>query len=240
MKVDFFARWVRILRVPPLRILLEDMYYLGVLSLPVMLLVAGFAGMTSAIEFYNTFNKIGGTYTVGIFITYAALRELGPLLAAAVVAGKGAAMLTSMIAYMKYSGQIKALESMGINPLFYVVSPAIWAGIIITPLMVIISDFTIITSSLITYVWQLHGSIGTFYKNFVDYSDFKDLIYGLMKGGVFGFLLGIISSIAGLRSKGSQEGIGNATRIAVVYIIIAVLVTDVVLSLIFYGSMYIR
>ncbi len=242
MKTDyFFSRVAKIfLKVPPVNILLEDMYYLGVLSLPILLIVAAFAGMTSAIEFYDTFNKIGGTYTVGIFITYAALRELGPILAAAVVAGKGGAMLTSMIAYMKDSGQIKAMEAMGVNPYFYVVAPGIWAGIIITPLMVIISDFTIVAASLITYVWQLHGSIGTFYKNFFDYSSITDLTNGVIKGIVFGLIIGVVSSYLGLKARRGAEGIGNATRIAIVYMIILVLVANVILSLIFYGRMYIR
>ncbi len=242
MKVIDSFRGLRrtFLRVPPVDILLEDMYYLGVLSLPVLVLVASFAGMTSAIEFYDTFNKIGGTYTVGIFITYAALRELGPVLAAAVVAGKGGAMLTSMIAYMKDSGQIKALESLGINPYFYVVAPGVWAGMIITPIMVILSDFFIIVASLITYVFQLHGSIGTFYKNFLDYSSMTDITNGIIKGVAFGIAIGLIAGALGLKSEGGAEGIGRATRLAIVYMIIAVLIVNVVLSLIFYGGMYLR
>ncbi len=238
--IGFLKRWLKILTTPPTEIIVEDMYYLGVLSLPVLLIVAAFAGMTSAIEFYDTFNKIGGTYTVGIFITYAALRELGPVLAGAVVAGKGGAMLTSMIAYMKDSGQIRALESLGVNPYFYVVGPAIWAGIIVTPLMVVISDFTIIATSLITYVFQLHGSTGTFYKNFIDYSSITDLFNGVIKGVFFGLIIGIISSYTGLNAEEGPEGIGNATRRAIVYIIIWILIANVTLSLIFYGSMYIR
>ena len=224
--------------IPSFNKTIDSMYYLGVNSLPVLIIVSAFAGMTSAIQFYNTFNKIGGTYTVGIFITYAALRELGPIMAAAVVAGKGGAQLASNISFMKDSSQIKAMEALAIDPVKYILSPNIWAAIIITPIMVIISEISMILASLITYVYQLNGSLGTFYKNFIDYSSFSDVTNGLIKGLVFGLIIGIVTGIIGLTSKRGPEGVGTATRKAIVLIIIFSLVANTILSIFFYGVKY--
>jgi len=242
MKKNIYGK--QILRVfftiPYFNSTIESMFYLGVNTLPVLIIVSAFAGMTSAIQFYSTFNKIGGTYTVGIFITYAALRELGPIMAAAVVAGKGGALLTSNISFMKDTSQIKAMESLAIDPVKYILAPNIWAAIIITPIMVVISAITMIIASLITYIYQLNGTLGTFNKNFIDYSSMTDLTNGLIKGVTFGIIIGIVTGIIGLTSKKGPDGVGGATRKAIVLIIIFSLIANTILSIIFYGGKYFR
>lgn len=219
---------------PPARIL-EEAYRIGVQSLLIVCAVAFFIGSTIALQGYYAFREFGGQDMVGIFVALACVREMGPIVAGAMVAAKAGTAMAAAIATMRVKGQIDALEVMAVNPLRYLVAPRLIASLIALPLLVVCADFVSVLAGYLVSVWQLGVNGGTFIDNVTAYVGMRDVFFGMIKGMVFGALICLLSCYQGYYSQPGPEGVGRATNRAVVSVCVVCIIVNYLLSELMYG-----
>lgn len=231
--VDWFAACA--LRTPPPGRVIEEAYRIGVKSLPVLLTISVFVGTNLALQGYNAFVPLGGQRLVGMFVALAGIRELAPIIAAAMVASKAGTEMASQIAVMKTREQIDALEVMAVNPLWWLVTPRLYGIILVMPALTVISIFTTVTASYLTATIQL-GLNGAVFLQFArDATSGFDLMTGVIKGFLFGIVICFVSTYCGFASKKGPEGVGQATNAAVVISSVVCVSLNYLVSQVLYG-----
>jgi phospholipid/cholesterol/gamma-HCH transport system permease protein len=214
-----------------IRLTIEQLYFIGVLSLLIILMSALFIGMVVGLQGYNTLNKFGASQQLGQLVALSVVRELGPVVTALLFAGRAGSALTAEIGLMKSTEQLSALEMMGVDPMDHVISPRFWGGVISMPLLaVIFSTIAIWGGYLVGVVWlKIDG--GTFWGIMQSSVDFyTDVLNGIIKSVVFGFVIIWIALFQGYTTIPTAEGIGRATTRTVVYASLAVLGLDFILT----------
>ncbi len=171
---------------------------------------------------------------VGIFVALAGLREMAPIVAGSMVGAKSGSEITSVLANMRISRQIDALEIMAIDPIWYLVTPKLIAIIFVLPLLSIISGFCVCASGYLVSIYQLDISRSTFITHASRFIFFRDFSIGAFKGFSFGIIICIICTFFGYTSKPGPEGVGNATNKAVVFSCISCIIANYFLTEIFY------
>ena len=233
----FVADWGRgcLLRRPPPGRTVEEAYRIGVQSLPVLLTISVFVGTNLSLQGYNAFVPLGGQHLVGMFVALAGVRELAPIIAAAMVASKAGTEMASQIAVMKTRDQIDALEVMAVNPAWYLVTPRFYGILLVMPALTVIAIAVTISSSYLVAVYQL-GLNGSEFLGFVRSSTHGfDLIAGLIKGVVFGAVICLVSTFCGFASRKGPEGVGQATNAAVVISSVICVSLNYLVSQVLYG-----
>jgi phospholipid/cholesterol/gamma-HCH transport system permease protein len=217
---------------PPIysRLILGQMVRIGYYSLPVVGLTAFFTGGVLALQIYLGGNRFGAEAIVPQVVVLAVTRELGPVIAGLMIAGRVAAAIAAEIGTMKVTEQIDALTTLATNPVKYLVVPRIVAAVISMPILTAIGDSIGVMGGYAVSVYTLDFNGTGYLKNTVDFARSEDVISGLIKAAVFGFIVALMGCYHGFNSKGGAQGVGNATTNAVVGSSILILAADYVLT----------
>lgn len=217
------------------KIIFEQLYVLGVRSLPLILIISIFVGAVSAWQAAYQFKFIGAPLRfLGQAVGKAVVIELAPVLSAIVFAGRVGAGITAELGTMKVTEQIDALESMGINPIRYLVMPRILTTTLMVPFLVIFANFIAIMGALLVSVLGVAVSSETFLLGFKDSFQLMDFINGLIKAGVFGFIIGLVGCYEGFKTEGGAQGVGHATTASVVISMVLILVFNFIFAVILF------
>ncbi len=208
----------------------EQMYYVGVKSTLIVFLTSIFVGMVEALQIYHGFHKFGADDMIGYTVAVSLGRELAPVLTALMIVARNVSAMAAELGTMKVTQQIDALEVMAVNPINFLVAPRIIAMTIMLPALVIISNAVGNIGGYLVGVNILNLNPTAYIKNIQIYIDLSDLTYGLIKAGVFGFIVSLIGCYMGLNTDGGAKGVGNSTTKAVVAASISVLVADYFLT----------
>lgn len=212
-------------------LLTRQVFSAGVLSLPIILFSALFVGMVLGLQAYTNLVEFGAETAVGTFVALSLVRELGPVVSALLFAGRAGSALTAEIALLKTTEQLDSLALLGVDPLRRVIAPRFWAGFYSLPLLSLIFSAVAILGGYLVAVKWLGLDEGSFWSNMQQSVHFKeDIMNGVYKSIVFGFVCTWIAVYQGYASIPTSEGIGNATTRTVVYSSLAVLALDFVLT----------
>ncbi len=219
----------KLLKTFPL--LIAEIYSVGVLSLIIIIVSGLFIGMVVGLQGYNTLNKFSAAAQLGQLVALSVTRELGPVVTALLFAGRAGSALTAEIGLMKATEQLSAMEMMGVDPLWRVISPRFWAGFISTPLLTAIFSAVAIYGGYLVGVKWLGLDDGAFWSNMQSSVEFYgDVVNGLIKSVVFGFVITWIAVFQGYDTVPTAEGISRSTTRTVVYSSLAILGLDFVLT----------
>ena len=223
---------------PPLSFkrMFEQMFKIGVASLPIVSLTALFTGMVLALQSAYQMQKVSAQVYIGSLVSLSMTRELGPVLTALVVAGRVGAAITAEIGTMQVTEQIDALEALATNPIKYLVVPRLLALFFMLPILTIYSDYIGIIGGYIIGVFKLNISHTLYLKATFDPMHFKDIFTGLLKSCVFAAIICIIACYEGFRTDGGAEGVGKATTRSVVTAFVYIVSADCLITAIFYFS----
>lgn len=212
-------------------LLLNQLYSVGVLSLLIIVVSGLFIGMVLALQGYTILVGYGAEASLGPMVALALLRELGPVVAALLFAGRAGSALTAEIGLMKATEQLSSLEMMAVDPLRRVIAPRFWAGFISLPLLAaIFSAVGIFGAHLVGVDW-LGVDSGTFWSVMQSQVDFdKDVMNGIIKSITFAFVVTWIAVYKGYNCDPTSEGISLATTSTVVQSSLLVLGLDFILT----------
>tara|TARA_R110000868_G_scaffold8205_9_gene42850 strand:- start:27463 stop:28245 length:783 start_codon:yes stop_codon:yes gene_type:complete len=236
--VMIFRTLVRVPRpVKAFPLLIQQLYSVGVLSLIIIIVSGGFIGMVVALQGYNTLVQFGATSELGPLLALSVVRELGPVVTGLLFAGRAGSALTAEIGLMKATEQLDSMEMIGVDPLWRVISPRFWAGVICMPLLAIIFIAVAILGGYVVGVDWLGVDSGTFWSSMQSSVSFHtDLLNGIIKSVVFGVVVSWIAVYQGFDCYPTAEGIGRATTRTVVYSSLAILGLDFVLTAMMMGG----
>ena len=227
--IHVLIRRPRFIRSFPL--LVQELYSVGVLSLVIIIVSGLFIGMVVGLQGYNTLDKFSAAQQLGQLVALSVTRELGPVVTALLVAGRAGSALTAEIGLMKATEQLASMEMMGVDPLWRVISPRFWAGFISMPMLTAIFSAVAIYGGFLVGVKWLGLDDGAFWSNMQSSVDFhNDVLNGLIKSVVFGFVVTWIAVFQGYDAVPTAEGISRATTRTVVYSSLAILGLDFVLT----------
>lgn len=205
-------------------------------SLPVVSLTAVFTGMVLALQSYSGFSRFGAESAIANVVVISITRELGPVLAGLMVAGRIGAAFAAEIGTMRVTDQIDALTTLSTNPMKYLVAPRLLAGTLAMPLLVVIADILGVMGGWLIGTTQLGFTSASYLTSTLNFLEPMDVISGLVKAAVFGFIITLMGCYSGYRSKGGAQGVGAATTSAVVSSSILILALDYVLTALFFGA----
>ncbi len=217
------------------RLFLRAFAEIGWFSLPVVALTAVFTGMVLALQSYTGFARFNAEGAVANVVVLSITRELGPVLAGLMVAGRIGAAFAAEIGTMRVTDQIDALSTLSTNPMKYLVTPRLLAGTIAMPLLVVVADILGVMGGWLIGTQQLGFSSGAYLKATMDFLQVWDVISGLIKAAVFGFVVTLMGCWFGYTSGGGAQGVGRATTSAVVASSILILATDYVLTAVMFS-----
>ena len=217
---------------PPIywRLIGQQIMRIGYFSLPVVGLTAFFTGGALALQIYLGGNRYGAEAIVPQIVVLGITRELGPVIAGLMVAGRVAAAIAAEIGTMKVTEQIDALTTLATNPIKYLVVPRLIAAVLCMPVLVGIADSIGVFGGYVVATQSLGFSGGIYLKNTVDFATQQDIVSGLIKAGAFGFIIALMGCYNGFNSKGGAQGVGNATTSAVVSSSILILAANYLLT----------
>jgi len=217
------------------RLIFSQMLRIGYFSLPVVGLTAIFSGAVLALQSYSGFSRFNAESTIATVVVLSITRELGPVLAGLMVAGRVGASIAAEIATMRVTEQIDALRTLSTNPFKYLVAPRLIACVIVLPLLVLIADIIGVMGGYLVSVHSLGFSAGPYLANTFKFLEIIDVVSGLVKAGCFGFLIAVMGCYFGYYSNRGAEGVGNATTNAVVSSSIFILLSNYLITFIFFG-----
>ena len=208
-----------------LRLIFEQLYLLGVKSLPLIVVISIFVGAVSAWQAAYQFKFIGAPLRLlGQAVGKAVVIELAPVLSAIVFAGRVGAGVAAELGTMRVTEQIDALESMGISPVRYLIMPRVLACLFMVPFLVIFANFVAIVGALVVSIIGVNVSSETFLSGFQSSFKLGDFANGLIKAAVFGLVIGIVGCYEGFNTTGGAQGVGKATTTSVVISSVLILV----------------
>jgi len=218
-------------------LLVRQLYSVGVLSLPIVVVSGLFIGMVLALQGYTILSDFGSESAIGQMIALTLVRELGPVVTALLFAGRAGSALTAEIGLMKATEQLSSMEMMGVDPLRRVIAPRLWAGFIAMPVLAVIFTVVGIWGGMLVGVDWLGVFEGAYWGNMQASVDFvDDVLNGLLKSVVFGFVCAWIAVYQGYDCVPTSAGISSATTKTVVYSSLAVLGLDFVLTAVMFGD----
>ncbi|MCH8925044.1 MAG: ABC transporter permease [Proteobacteria bacterium] len=203
---------------PPIypRLIGRQMIEIGYYSLPVVGLTAIFTGMVLALQSYTGFARFSAESAIPNVVIISITRELGPVLAGLMVAGRVGAAIAAEIGTMRVTEQIDALDTLATNPFKYLIAPRLIAGLTMMPILVLIADIIGVFGGYVVSIYKLGFNPYVYLKHTIDFVEVQDVVSGLVKAGVFGFLVTLMGCYHGYNSKGGAQGVGAATTNAVV------------------------
>jgi phospholipid/cholesterol/gamma-HCH transport system permease protein len=208
-----------------------QMNIIGVRSVPVIMVTGAFVGMTLAVQAYDQLAGMGLEEHLGVLINISVVKELGPVLAAVMLAGRVGGALTAELGTMNVTEQIDAVRSMGTDPIRHLVAPRFLACLLLTPVLIIYADLMGVVGGALVSFLQL-GINSRAYWDFSAQVGFWDLAIGVVKGFFFGGAIAIISCYKGFSCQEGAQGVGQACTEAFVQSFISILVLDFALAVI--------
>ncbi|HEU0161801.1 MAG TPA: ABC transporter permease [Rhizomicrobium sp.] len=229
---SFTAQALAAIVAPPIywRLIGQQIMRIGYYSLPVVGLTAFFTGGALALQIYLGGNRYGAEAIVPQIVVLGITRELGPVIAGLMVAGRVAAAIAAEIGTMKVTEQIDALTTLATNPIKYLVVPRLVAAVICMPVLVGIADSIGVFGGYVVATQSLDFTGSIYLKNTVDFATAQDINSGLIKAAVFGFIIALMGCYNGFNSRGGAQGVGNATTAAVVSSSILILAANYLLT----------
>lgn len=210
--------------------LLDQMNDIGVGSLPIVLVSGFFIGAVMVLQTGSQFVRFGQTALTGDIVSLALVRELGPTLTGILVAGRCASGIASELGSMLVTEQVDAMRAMGTDPSRKLVTPRVLATILVLPLLTALNDFVGLLGGCVASVFSLRLGAVEFWTRAIDALDFADVMQGMMKPMVYGFILATVGCYKGLNVRGGTQGVGRATTQAVVVSNVIIIATDVFLT----------
>ncbi len=229
----FSAQTVRSLltRLPKKETILPNFYQIGVLSLPVVALTGTFIGMVLVVQSYVQFRNMNMESELGAVINMTLVRELGPVLAAVMLAGRVGSSMAAELGTMRVTEQIDALTAMGSNPIHYLVVPRFLGCLLLIPALTVLADFMGIAGAYFYAIFLLGIDWHHYLENSRAYVGNFDLFVGIFKSLFFGAAIALIGCHRGFHSEGGAEGVGRAATSAFVYSFVAILLLDLLLGI---------
>jgi phospholipid/cholesterol/gamma-HCH transport system permease protein len=226
------ARSVSMLFSPPYYAsdVLDQMDIIGVGSLPIVLLTGFFIGAVMVLQTAAQFERFGQTALTADVVSLALVRELGPSITGLLVAGRNASGMASELGSMIVTEQVDAMRAMGTDPVRKLVTPRMVATVLMLPLLTAMADFLGLIGGYLVSFFTLRLGAVTFWTRAIDILDFSDLMQGLTKPIVFGFIIATVGCYQGLTVKGGTQGVGRATTQAVVTASVIILVSNFFLT----------
>ena len=218
------------------RLLLRQMVEIGFYSLPVVGLTGLFAGMVLALQSYTGFSRFSAESTIPTVVVLSITRELGPVLAGLMVAGRVGAAMAAEIGTMRVTEQIDALTTLSTNPHKYLIVPRLLAGLLMLPFLVLVTDIIGVGGGYLVSVYKLGFNPDAYINNTLEYLQVMDVASGLVKAAVFGYLIALMGCYHGFHSKGGAQGVGKATTNAVVTGAILVLIFNYIITEAFFAQ----
>jgi phospholipid/cholesterol/gamma-HCH transport system permease protein len=216
--------------------IIKQVWEIGYLSLPVVGLTAIFTGAVLALQSYTGFSRFNAESSIASVVVLSITRELGPVLAGLMLAGRVGAAIAAEIGTMKVTEQIDALYTLNTDPYKYLVVPRVLAGVVCLPLLVILADIIGVFGGYLVSVYKLGFTPYSYLKSTVEYLEYDDVMSGLIKAAFFGFIVTSMGCYHGYNSKRGAQGVGIATTNAVVSASILILLSNYVITGILFGN----
>ena len=213
-----------------IRLLSDQMLFMGVNSLPLITLTSIFIGAVSAWQAAYQMEGYVPLMYLGTGVSKAVFIELAPVLTALVVAGRVGASIAAELGTMRVTEQIDAMETLAIDPVSYLVTPRIISGMIMLPVLVVYADVIAILGASAVAVFLLDMEPETFYNGMKMFFKISDVLSGLVKAVAFGLLISILGCFHGFRAEGGAQGVGFATTRAVVTSSVLIFVSDYIIA----------
>jgi phospholipid/cholesterol/gamma-HCH transport system permease protein len=218
-------------------LVVQQLFYVGVLSFALILVSGLFVGMVLGLQGYNTLVDFGAEESLGVLVSLSLVRELGPVVAALLFAGRAGSALTAEIGLMKSTEQLSGMEMMAVDPIRRVISPRFLAGFISMPLLAAIFSAVGIFGGFLVGHGLLGVDDGAFWSQMQVKTDwYGDVLNGVIKSIVFGFVVTWIALFEGYDATPTSEGVGRATTRTVVHSAFAILGLDFVLTALMFGD----
>ena len=218
-------------RLPRRETLFQSFYQIGVRSLPVVALTGTFIGMVLAVQSHYQFSDLGLETRLGAVINMSLVRELGPVLAATMLAGRVGGAMAAELGTMRVTEQIDALSSMGTNPVQYLVVPRFLACLFLIPTLTIMADFMGVVGGYLYSIYFLKIDQFHYYQNSAEFVGTWDLFYGVIKSLFFGAAIALVSCHRGFHCGAGAEGVGRAATAAFVISFVLILILDLVIGI---------
>ena len=217
------------------RLIVRQMIEIGYYSLPVVGLTAIFTGMVLALQSYTGFSRFAAESAIPNVVIVSLTRELGPVLAGLMVAGRIGAAMAAEIGTMRVTEQIDALTTLATDPFKYLFAPRLIAGTLTLPVLVLVADIIGVMGGWIVGVAKLDFNSIAYLRNTWEFLEFDDVFSGLVKAAAFGFIIALMGCYNGYRSRGGAQGVGQATTNAVVSASILILTSNYLITEMFFA-----
>ena len=225
-------------RRPKWSVLVPNFYAIGVQSVPVVAITGTFIGMVLAVQAYSQFEMMGLATRLGSVINISLVKELGPVLAATMLAGRVGSSMAAELGTMRVTEQIDAISALGTNPINYLVVPRFLACVLLIPLLTLMADFMGVIGGAVVSTQLMKVDSFYYWYHSRQYVGALDLMAGVFKSYFFGAAIALISCHRGFHSKAGAEGVGKAATEAFVYSFIAILVIDFVIGILWNAVYY--
>ena len=216
------------------RLFFNQVLKIGFNSLPVVGLTAIFTGMVLALQSYTGFSRFSAESAIPNVVVLSITRELAPVLAGLMVAGRAGAAIAAEIGTMKVTEQIDALKTLSTNPFSYLVTPRVIAGVLSLPFLVLIGDIIGVFGGYLICVNLLNFNPSVYLQNTYNFVEFIDIFSGLVKAAVFGFIITFIGCYFGFNTNGGAQGVGQSTTYSVVSSSILILLMNYIITSLFF------
>ena len=207
-----------------------QMNYIGVNSIIIVFLVGVAIGAVLAIQSYIGLERFGSTQFIGPIVFLSMTREFGPVFTAIMVIGRAGSAMTAELGSMRISEQIDALQTLCIDPIQYLVVPRVLASTLILPFLSIMCSAFGILAGYVTSVYLLNINAETYMEAIRANVELSDIINGLIKAFIFGFLFSIIATYKGYITRGGARGLGTSTTQSVVFANVTIIIADYILT----------
>ncbi len=213
--------------------LLRQIVGIGYFSLPVVGLTAVFTGAALALNIYSGGARFNAEQIMPQIVALGITRELGPVLAALMLAGRVSAAIAAEIGAMRATEQIDAMHTLSTDPYRYLIAPRLTAGILMLPLLTLVADIIGISGGWLVAVKTLDFNATVYVRNTWDFLQSWDVVSGLIKAAVFGFIVALMGCYHGFNAVGGARGVGRAATHAVVSAAILIFAADYLLTTLF-------
>jgi phospholipid/cholesterol/gamma-HCH transport system permease protein len=215
------------------RTVVIQLYHIGYLSLPVVVLTGISTGLVLAVQAYVTLSKVKGETMTGAMVSYSMVSELAPVLTGLMLAGRVGSSMAAEIGTMKVTEQLDALQVMGTDPISYLVAPRFLACLLLLPLLTAICGAVSIGAAdwLATSIWEIDR--GAYWAKIRAYVDAHHIVFGMVKGLIFGAIIALVACRKGLHTEGGAAGVGASCTEGVVSASILILCSNFVMTLVF-------
>ncbi|MEO5372867.1 MAG: ABC transporter permease [Alphaproteobacteria bacterium] len=217
------------------RLIWRQMVEIGYYSLPVVGLTCLFSGMVLALQSHTGFARFSAEGAVATVVVISITRELGPVMAGLMVAGRIGASMAAEIGTMRVTEQIDALTTLSTNPFKYLLAPRLIAGLTMLPLLVLVGDIVGVFGGYLIGTYKLGFNPNSYISRTWEYMEALDVISGLVKAAAFGFLVALMGCYHGYHSRGGAQGVGQATTNAVVSASILILTSNYIITELFFA-----